>query len=74
MTSGGIESVKNFEVDWRQHFLDTMDPQFMPEGWNIYHNHERIEEKLDREKKRADGTFFKPSPPTEKNLDGIYIE
>ncbi|CAG5086999.1 Oidioi.mRNA.OKI2018_I69.PAR.g11433.t1.cds [Oikopleura dioica] len=74
MESGGIEEVKNFEVEWRQHFLDVMDPQFMPEGWNIYHNHERIEEKLDRERKRADGTYIKPDPPTERNEDGIYIE
>ena len=24
---GGIEAVKDFEVSWRQHFLDVMDPK-----------------------------------------------
>ena len=24
---GGIEAVKDFEVSWRQHFLDIMDPK-----------------------------------------------
>ena len=38
--------IKDFEVSWRQHFLDVMKPQFLPAGWNLYHNHERIEEKF----------------------------
>ena len=51
---GGIEAVKEFEVSWRQHFLDAMKPQYMPDGWNLYHNHERIEEKLGRERRKED--------------------
>merc|ERR1719447_866731 len=49
----GINSLKDFEVAWRKHFLDQMKPKFMPEGWDLYHNHERIEEKTQRELDRA---------------------
>ena len=49
----GINSLKDFEVAWRKHFLDKMKPKFMPEGWDLYHNHERIEEKTQRELDRA---------------------
>ena len=52
--SGGIEALKDFEVSWRQHFLDVMKPQYMPDGWDIYHNHERIEVRSAREAKRAE--------------------
>jgi hypothetical protein len=44
-----MDAVKEFEVTWRRNFLDAMKPKFMPEGWDIYHNHERIDEKLRRE-------------------------
>jgi len=27
-----------FIVLWRQHFIDSMNPQYMPEGWDIYHD------------------------------------
>ena len=50
--SEGLEGLKDFEVSWRQNFLDVMKPKFMPEGWNLYHNHERLEVKLDREKRK----------------------
>ena len=43
---GGIEHLKDFEVSWRQHFLDVMKPQFLSEGWNLYHNHELINVEL----------------------------
>ena len=53
---GGIDSLKDFEVSWRQHFLDVMKPKFLPEGWNLYHNHERIDVKLTRERKKEQST------------------
>ncbi|XP_033757697.1 exonuclease 3'-5' domain-containing protein 2-like isoform X2 [Pecten maximus] len=30
----------NFEKRWRQHFLDTMKPKFMPKSWSVNHRHE----------------------------------
>jgi len=51
---GGIEALKDFEVSWRKHFLDIMKPKFMPDGWDLYHNHERIEEKTERELRRLE--------------------
>ena len=51
--TGGIEALKEFEVSWRKHFLEVMKPAFMPSGWDIYHNHERIEVRSAREAARA---------------------
>lgn len=31
-----------FEKMWRQHFLDTMNPQFLPDMWSVEHNHKRL--------------------------------
>lgn len=31
-----------FESRWRKHFLDTMQPKFLPNMWSIDHNHERL--------------------------------
>ncbi|GIX88157.1 exonuclease 3'-5' domain-containing protein 2 [Caerostris extrusa] len=31
-----------FEKMWRQHFLDTMKPQFLPAMWSVEHNHKRL--------------------------------
>ena len=50
--TGGIEALKEFEVSWRRHFLDVMKPAFMPSGWDVYHNHERIEVRSAREAAR----------------------
>lgn len=30
------------EVKWRQHFLDTMKPGFLPEMWAVDHNHQTL--------------------------------
>ena len=35
-----------FEKTWRQHFLDTMQPQHLPPLWSVDHRHERLREKL----------------------------
>ena len=31
-----------FELMWRQHFLDTMAPRYLPELWTIHHNHHKL--------------------------------
>ncbi|KAK3095681.1 hypothetical protein FSP39_017541 [Pinctada imbricata] len=36
--NGGIF---NFEKRWRQHFLDTMKPKYLPPKWSVDHRHER---------------------------------
>ena len=28
----------DFQRRWRRHFLDTMQPQFMPPFWDVNHN------------------------------------
>ncbi|XP_048757461.2 exonuclease 3'-5' domain-containing protein 2-like isoform X2 [Ostrea edulis] len=35
---GGIY---NFERRWRQHFVDTMKPKYLPTNWSVDHKHER---------------------------------
>ena len=30
-----IEDLSKFSEEWRTHFLETIDPQFMPDGWRI---------------------------------------
>lgn len=34
------EGLFSFEKRWRQHFLDTMKPRFMPKSWSVNHRHE----------------------------------
>lgn len=36
----GFESLFEFASEWRKHFLDTMNPQFMPDNWDV--NHRRL--------------------------------
>jgi len=31
-----------FERLWRQHFLDTMRPSFLPKGWSVQHSHDQL--------------------------------
>lgn len=38
----------HFEKLWRQNFLGTMKPQFMPSGWSVTHNHEKLKLKMSR--------------------------
>ncbi|XP_075980451.1 exonuclease 3'-5' domain-containing 2 isoform X2 [Anticarsia gemmatalis] len=35
------EGLLRLEEVWRQHFLDSMEPKYMPELWSIKHNEER---------------------------------
>lgn len=37
--NGGLMAL---ESRWRKHFLDTMQPKFLPNMWSIDHNHERL--------------------------------
>ena len=32
-----LENVEKFIVMWRKHFVETMNPNYMPEMWSIYH-------------------------------------
>lgn len=36
-----------FEKTWRQHFLDTMHPQYLPPLWSVDHRHDGLKEKLE---------------------------
>ena len=36
-----------FEKTWRQHFLDTMRPQYLPPLWSVDHRHDILKEKLE---------------------------
>ncbi|KAL9959867.1 hypothetical protein ACROYT_G033231 [Oculina patagonica] len=36
-----------FEKTWRQHFLDTMRPQYLPPLWSVDHRHDGLKEKLE---------------------------
>ena len=36
-----------FEKTWRQHFLETMRPQYLPPLWSVDHLHDRLKEKLE---------------------------
>ncbi len=38
MVVSKIKDVKEFIVDWRRHFIETMDPKFLPEKWSINNN------------------------------------
>ena len=36
-----------FEKTWRQHFLETMHPKYLPPLWSVDHRHDRLKEKLE---------------------------
>ena len=36
-----------FEKTWRQHFLDTMHPQYLPPLWSVDHRHDGLKDKLE---------------------------
>ncbi|CAB3245439.1 unnamed protein product [Arctia plantaginis] len=40
------DGLLRLEEIWRQHFLDVMQPRYMPDLWSIKHNEERIRVKL----------------------------
>ena len=36
------KGVLELEKRWRQHFLDTMNPRFLPPLWSVDHQQERL--------------------------------
>lgn len=36
------EGLIAFEKMWRQHFLDNMEPKFLPDLWSVDHSHARL--------------------------------
>lgn len=38
------EGLLEFEKVWRQHFLDTMQPRYLPDLWSVNHSHDKLEE------------------------------
>ncbi len=36
------EGLIAFEKMWRQHFLDNMEPKFLPDLWSVDHSHDRL--------------------------------
>ncbi|XP_048341438.1 exonuclease 3'-5' domain-containing protein 2 isoform X2 [Sphaerodactylus townsendi] len=38
----GLYSLMQLERRWRQHFLDTMQPKYLPKQWSVDHNHEKL--------------------------------
>ena len=40
--------VIHFEKLWRENFLKTMEPKFMPKGWCVTHNHQKLKLKMAR--------------------------
>ena len=32
-----------FERRWRQHFVDSMDPKFLPDLWSVDHCHQELQ-------------------------------
>ena len=39
-TDGGLVA---FERLWRQHFLDSMEPRYLPRGWTVDHSHDQLQ-------------------------------
>ncbi|XP_042301477.1 LOW QUALITY PROTEIN: exonuclease 3'-5' domain-containing protein 2 [Sceloporus undulatus] len=39
---GGLCSLMQLERRWRQHFLDVMQPRYLPEQWSVDHNHDKL--------------------------------
>ncbi|XP_018420590.1 PREDICTED: exonuclease 3'-5' domain-containing protein 2 isoform X2 [Nanorana parkeri] len=38
----GLKSLMELEKRWRHHFLDTMQPKFLPQQWSVDHNHHKL--------------------------------
>lgn len=44
----------NFEKLWRQHFLDTMKPKYLPNMWSVEHNHRRLALRIINQEREID--------------------
>lgn len=49
--NGGLT---NFEKMWRQHFLDTMQPKYLPNMWSVEHNHKRLALRIINQEREVD--------------------
>lgn len=38
---GGLRGLMKLECRWRQHFLSSMQPRFLPPLWCVNHNHDK---------------------------------
>lgn len=68
--TGGLVRLEKL---WRQHFLDTMKPKFMPDHWDINHNSNRLEiraneGRIQEEDLKLAGVDVKIVPKTEPLL------
>nr|CAB3243957.1 exonuclease 3'-5' domain-containing protein 2-like [Phallusia mammillata] len=43
LSEHNLKGLIDFERRWRQHFLDTMQPKFLPDLWSVEHNHDRVQ-------------------------------
>nr|XP_055159994.1 exonuclease 3'-5' domain-containing protein 2 isoform X2 [Nyctereutes procyonoides] len=41
-SQGGLRSLMQLESRWRQHFLDSMQPRYLPQQWSVDHNHQKL--------------------------------
>lgn len=44
LSDGGNQSIQEFCIMWREHFVNHMDPKFLPELWSLTYRPARIEE------------------------------
>ena len=42
MKANNDDDLAMFEKMWRQHFVDTMKPRFLPYMWSVDHNHKNV--------------------------------
>lgn len=48
---GGLLTLMQLEKRWRQHFLDTMQPKYLPLLWSVDHNHSKLIRKYGKDLK-----------------------
>ncbi|KAM9432437.1 exonuclease 3'-5' domain-containing protein 2-like [Salvelinus alpinus] len=41
----GLKGLMALESRWRQHFLSTMTPRYLPPHWSVSHNHDKLRRK-----------------------------
>lgn len=41
-SKGGLKCLMELEKRWRQHFLDSMQPKYLPPQWSVNHNHNKL--------------------------------
>ena len=46
MEEEGFQGIVKFEKRWRQHFLNSLEPKFLPQLWSVDHVHESVVGKI----------------------------